>query len=221
VRVVSVNVGLPREVAWHGKVVLTSIFKEPVSGSVRVRRLNLDGDRQADLSVHGGPDKALYAYPVEHYRFWETTLERTLGYGAFGENLTLRGLPLEDEILVGDRIRIGTAELVVTQPRLPCFKLGVRFGDPAIVRRFLEAGRTGYYLRVVQEGDVAAGDDARLVGRGAGAVPVSEITRVYASARDDVKAARAILAAEDLPVDWRTWLERRLERAPSTAVRGG
>ena len=210
--VVSVNVGLPREIAWRGKPVLTSIFKQPVAGGVPVRRLNVDGDRQSDPSVHGGLDKAVYAYPAEHYPFWETALGKELPWASFGENLTVRGLPLEDRIFIGDRIRAGTAELVVTQPRLPCFKLGIRFGDPAMVKRFLEAGRTGYYLRVVEEGVVQAGDEAVLVDRDAAAVAVSEITRIYAGGRDEVEGARAILSVRALPADWRAWLERLLER---------
>jgi MOSC domain-containing protein YiiM len=215
--VLSVNIGLPREVAWRGKRVLTSIFKEPVAGRVPVRRLNLDGDRQADLRVHGGPDKAVYAYPAEHYPYWEATLGRELPWGSFGENLTVEGLPLEDELFVGDRIRAGTAELLVVQPRLPCFKLGIRFGDAGMVRRFLEAGRTGYYLRVTREGEVEAGDEAVLVARDAAAVPISEITRIYAGGRDDLDGARAVLAAEALPADWRSWLERLLVEREAAA----
>src|SRR5919199_411307 len=121
-RIVSVNVGLPPEVVWRGKSVRTGIFKEPTSERVAVRPLNLDGDGQADLTAHGGRDKAVYAYPAEHYAFWRAELGRELGWGSFGENLTVEGLPLEDDVFLGDRIRAGTAELVVTQPRLPCFK---------------------------------------------------------------------------------------------------
>lgn len=216
-RVLSVDVGLPTEVAWRGKTVLTSIFKEPMAGPVSVRRLNLDGDRQSDLSVHGGADKAVYAYPAEHYPYWEAALGCELPWGSFGENLTVRGLPLEGEMSIGDRIRAGTAELVVTQPRLPCFKLGIRFGDAAMVKRFLEAGRTGYYLRVADEGEVEAGDETVLVGRDPAAVPVSEITRIYAGGRDDLEGARAVLAAEALSADWRAWLERLLDERQAAA----
>src|SRR4051794_6720971 len=155
--VVSVNVGLPRRVRWKGRDVTTGIFKEPVGGRTPLRPLNLDGDRQADLSVHGGATKAVYAYPVEHYPFWRDVLGHELTPGAFGENLTVEGVPLEDEVAIGDRFRIGTAELVVTQPRIPCFKLGLRFGREDIVKRFLASGRSGYYLAVAVEGDVGAG----------------------------------------------------------------
>src|SRR5436190_5747658 len=157
-RVVSVNVGLPRTVRWKGREVTTGIFKEPVSGRVPLRRLNFDGDGQADLKVHGGAAQAVYAYPLEHYAFWQEQLGRELPFGSLGENLTVLWLPLEGEVAIGDRFRVGTAELTVTQPRLPCYKLGVRFRREDMVKRFLASGRTGYYLAVEVDGDVAAGD---------------------------------------------------------------
>ena len=218
-RVVSVNVGEPRKVVWRGKMVRTGIFKAPAAGPVALRRLNLDSDRQADLSVHGGAAKAIYAYPVEHYAFWEAALGRRLEWGSFGENLTVEGLPLDGELFLGDRIRVGSAELAVTQPRLPCFKLGIRFDDPLMVRRFLEAGRTGYYLRVRREGTVEAGDDAVLVERDPAAVPVSEITRVYARERDDAVGLRRVLAAAALPDDWRPYFSELLARAETEGTR--
>jgi len=157
-RVLSVNVGVPREVTWHGRVVRTAIFKEPVSGRVAVRRLNLEGDAQADLTVHGGAAKAVYAYASEHYPAWREELGRPdLPWGAFGENLTLEGL-VEEDVAIGDRLRIGTAELVVTQPRLPCFKLALRFERQDIGKLFMASGRSGFYLAVVREGALAAGD---------------------------------------------------------------
>jgi MOSC domain-containing protein YiiM len=209
-RVVSVNVGEPRAVEWRGRVVLTAIFKQPVAGPVPLRRLNLDGDRQADLAVHGGRDKAIYAYPAEHYEAWAEALGRTLEWGAFGENLTVEGLPLETDLALGDRIRAGTAELVVVQPRIPCFKLGIRFGDPGMVKRFLEAERTGYYLRVEHEGEVAAGDAAVVVSRHESGVPVSEITRLYARDREDAEGLRRILSVDALPDNWRPYFEDQL-----------
>src|SRR5215468_1679891 len=176
-KVVSVNVGLPRTVQWKGKAVSTGIFKAPVSGRVPLRSLNFDGDRQADLSVHGGPDKAAYVYPAEHYAYWRRELpDMTLPWGIFGENLTTEGLD-EDALQIGDRFRIGTAEVVVTQPRLPCFKLGLRFGRNDMVKLFLASGRTGSYFKVVAEGEVAAGDPVALVERARGSVAVTEITR--------------------------------------------
>src|SRR5215475_14992077 len=153
-KVISVNVGLPRTVQWKGKAVSTGIFKAPVSGRIHLRTLNCDGDRQADLSVHGGPDKAAYAYPTEHYAYWHRELPNiTLPWGIFGENLTTEGLQ-EDTLKIGARFRIGSAEVVVTQPRLPCFKLGLKFGRDDIVKRFLASRRTGFYFKVLAEGEV-------------------------------------------------------------------
>jgi MOSC domain-containing protein YiiM len=208
--VVSVNVGLPRTVRWKGRDVTTGIFKRPVEGRIPLRRLNLDGDRQADLSVHGGAAKAVYAYPLEHYAFWQQQLGEELPLGTFGENLTVEGLPLEEEAAVGDRFRIGTAELVVTQPRLPCYKLGLRFGREEMVKRFLASRRTGYYLAVEVEGDVGAGDRIETLARHPAGIPVAEITRVYASDRDDLATIERLVAIDALPDDWRTYFERRL-----------
>jgi MOSC domain-containing protein YiiM len=210
-RVVSVNVGLPRTVRWKGRDVTTAIFKEPAAGRVPIRRLNLDGDRQADLTVHGGAAKAVYAYPLEHYAFWKEQLEEELPYGAFGENLTVEGLPLEQEVAVGDGFRVGSAALVVTQPRLPCYKLGLRFGRAEMVKRFLASGRTGYYLAVVVEGDVAAGDPVEAVARHQARVPVAEITRVYATERHDSATLERLVALDALPDDWRRYFAQRLE----------
>ena len=162
-KLISVNVGLPREVIWKGKTVTTGIFKEPVKGRVMLRALNLDGDRQADLSVHGGPDKAVYAYPAEHYDYWRRELPgKELPWGMFGENFTTEGLR-EEDIHVGDRFRIGTAELTVTQPRLPCYKLGVKFQSEDMVKHFLGSGRTGFYFSVFREGEVGAGDRIEVI----------------------------------------------------------
>jgi MOSC domain-containing protein YiiM len=212
-RVVSVNVGLPRTVRWKGRDVTTGIFKEPVEGRVPLERLNLDGDRQADLAVHGGPAKAVYAYPLEHYAFWQKELGEELPLGAFGENLTVEGLPLEGEIAVGDRFRVGTSELRVTQPRLPCYKLGLRFGRADMVKRFLSSGRTGYYLAVETAGDVGAGDLMETIARHRARIPVAEITRVYASDRDDLAAVERLVALDALPDDWRSYFEKKLETA--------
>jgi MOSC domain-containing protein YiiM len=214
-RVVSVNVGLPRLVSWNGGEVSTGIFKEPVEGRVALRRLNLEGDRQADLSVHGGAAKAVYAYPLEHYAFWREELGQELPFGAFGENLTVDGLRLEQEIAVGDRLRIGTAELVVSQPRLPCYKLGLRFGRRDMVKRFLASGRTGYYLAVAAEGEVGAGDRIESIALDPARIPVAEITRVYASDRDDVAAMERLIALDALPEDWRGYFEDRQLRVRS------
>jgi MOSC domain-containing protein YiiM len=212
-RVVSVNVGLPRGVPWRGRTVQTAIFKEPVDGRVAVRRDNLAGDRQGDLSVHGGPAKAVYAYPAGHYAPWEAELGTPLSWGAFGENLTVAGLPLEDEVHVGDRLAVGSALLAVTQPRLPCFKLGIRFGRKDVIARMLASGRTGWYLAIVEEGDVAAGDPIAIVERHPAAVPVSAITRTFAEDRGDPVALERLAGLEPLPADWRTWARRQLAKA--------
>lgn len=215
-RTVSVNVGLPREVLWHGRSVTTGIFKKPVEGHVAVRKLNLDGDRQADLRAHGGEHKAIYCYPVEHYAYWKRELPgHELSMGSFGENLTTEGM-LEDEVRLGDRWRIGSAETVVTQPRLPCYKLGIRFQSDDMVKRFLESNRTGFYLAVVREGDVGAGDEIKVIARDPIAVPVSEITRLYVAKRyaeSDVASVRRAMQVEGLPEGWKEYFRERLERA--------
>jgi MOSC domain-containing protein YiiM len=209
-RVLSVNVGVPREVRWRGKPVTTGIYKEPVGGRVQVRRLNLDGDRQADLRVHGGPDKAVYAYPSEFYELWSRERpELVLGPGTFGENLTLEGL-LDEEVSVGDRFRFGTAELVVTQPRIPCFKLGIRVGSDGFVTEFLERGLLGFYLAVAREGEVAAGDPIAEVARDPRGFRVTEVARLYARDRDDVEGLRRAAALDVLPESWRDHFARRL-----------
>src|SRR5580693_1584465 len=178
-KLVSVNTGLPREVMWHGINVTTGIYKQPVKGRVALRRLNLDGDRQADLSVHGGEHKAVYCYPSAHYEYWKGELPgRELPTAIFGENFTTEGL-LENAVHLGDRFSVGSAEVIVTQPRLPCYKLGVRFQSDDMVKRFLLSARTGFYLAVTREGEVGAGDEMSLLAQDPNAVPVSEITRLY------------------------------------------
>jgi MOSC domain-containing protein YiiM len=216
--VVSVNVGLPRSVRWKGRDVTTGIFRAPVEGRVPLRRLNLDGDRQADLSVHGGATKAVYAYPLEHYAFWQEVLDEELLFGAFGENLTVKGLPLEEEIAVGDRLRIGAAELVVTQPRVPCYKLGLRFGRKDMPKRFLASRRSGYYLAVEMEGDVGAGDRVETLARHPARIPVAEVTRVYASDRADLATIERLVALDALPEDWRRYFAKTLAAVSTTTA---
>lgn len=184
-RVVSVNVGMPRTRIWQGRYVSTAIFKEPVEGRVLLRRHNLDGDAQADLSVHGGRDKAVYAYPSEHYDYWREELPgRELPPGVFGENLTTEGL-LENEIHVGDEFRVGSARLVVTQPRQPCFKLGLRFNDPLMVKRFHLGWRPGSYFAVSGEGEVGAGDPIELVAEDETGMTLLELTELIYDRRAD------------------------------------
>src|SRR5260370_18550100 len=219
-KLVSVNTGLPREVKWHGKIVTTAIHKEPVLGRVTLRRLNLDGDRQADLTVHGGEHKAVYCYSLAHYDYWNRELPgQELPMGMFGENFTIDGGKdglLEESVHLGDRFSVGTAGVVGTQPRLPCYKLGVRFQSDDMVRRFLASGRTGFYLAVSREGEVGAGDEIKVISRDENAVPVSEITRLYIAKRyddGDVKSLRRALRVGALPDGWKQYFGERLERA--------
>jgi len=206
-RVLSVNVGLPREVEWRNEPVTTAIHKAPVSGSVQVRQLNLDGDRQADLSVHGGPDKAVYAYPSEHYAYWRKELPgMALPWAAFGENLTVEGLG-EADLRVGDALRIGSAEFIVTQPRLPCYKLNVRFQRPDMVKRFLRSGRTGFYLAVIKEGELAAGDEIQLIPTDRSAITIPEVVTLYTSKKRDGALLRRAIATPALPASWREYFQ--------------
>ncbi len=221
-KLVSLNCGLPREVLWHGQSVTTSIYKNPVDVRVALRIQNLDGDRQSDLTVHGGKYKAVYCYPIEYYSYWQTELrDHPLPYGAFGENFTVDGLVrvreglAEDSIHVGDRFSVGSAEVVVTQPRVPCYKLGIRFGSDDMVKRFLRSRRTGFYLAVTREGEVEAGDDLTLLSHDPDSIPVSEISRLYVAKEyslEDVRQVRRAIAAEALPDSWRTYFREKLAR---------
>jgi MOSC domain-containing protein YiiM len=209
-KLLSVNVGLPREIQWKGKIVRTSIFKEPVAGGLRVAKLNLEGDQQSDLTVHGGIDKAVYAYPSEHYPFWRRELPgMDLPWGVFGENLTTEGL-LEETLHIGDRLRVGSSEFVVTQPRMPCFKLGIRFNRPDIVKRFLQSGRSGFYFAVLKEGEVAAGDTIELLKQDEHGVTVSDIVNLYRSDADNQDTLRRVSELPSLPNNWREYFRKRL-----------
>ncbi len=204
--------GLPREVIWKGRTVTTGIFKEPVEGRVTVRKLNLDGDRQADLSVHGGPDKAVYAYPAEHYDYWRHELPgMKLPWGMFGENLTTEGL-LEELVNIGDRFRIGSSILMVTQPRMPCYKLQVKFGRDDIVKRFLRSGRPGFYFSVLEEGEVSTGDEIELISRDENNITVADITRLYVSEKDNLNLLYRAVEIEALPETWRDHFQRQIEK---------
>ena len=215
-KVLSVSTGLPREVLWRGRIVNTAIFKEPVRGQVALRKLNLDGDRQADLSVHGGEFKAVYCYPVEHYDYWKKELPGwELPLGSFGENFTTEGV-VEGSVHIGDQFSIGSAEVVVSQPRLPCYKLGVRFQSDDMVKRFLASGRTGFYVAVVREGEVGAGDEIAAIAREPNAVAVSEITRLYVVKRygeAEISAVRRALGVKELPESWKEYFRERLRHA--------
>jgi len=236
-KLVSVNTGLLREVSWHGRIVTTAIYKEPARGRVALRKLNLDGDRQADLTVHGGEHKAVYCYSLSHYDYWKKELPgRELPMGMFGENFTIdddgsgllggQALPggqgLEESVHLGDRFSVGTAEVVVTQPRLPCYKLGVRFGSDDMVKRFLASGRTGFYMAVLREGEVGAGDEMKVMAREPNAVAVSEITRLYVAKRygeAEIRAVRRALRVEELPESWKEYFRERLRQAGASEER--
>jgi MOSC domain-containing protein YiiM len=216
-KIVSLNVGRPREVIWHSIKVTTGIFKQPVQGRLALRKLNLDGDRQADLVVHGGEYKAVYCYPLEHYDYWKRKLPgRDLPMGIFGENFTVEGM-LEDEVHIGDQFAVGSAEVVVTQPRLPCYKLGVRFEADDMVKLFFESRRTGFYVAVRREGEVGAGDAITRTARGSEGVSVADITRLYAEKRysdADFAVLRRALQGAAVPESWKEYFRERLGRVP-------
>jgi len=209
-RLLALSVGGPREVEWQGRAVRTSIFKQPVAGRVRVTRLNVEGDEQSDLSVHGGPDKAVYAYPAEHYAAWRGELpDPNLAWGAFGENLTTEGL-LESDVSIGDRYRIGTTELIVTQPRQPCYKLAVRFGRPDMVKLFHESGRSGFYLAVTRAGDIGAGDGIERVARDERGLTVADVVRLYTLDAPNQTLLERASRHPALPAGWRDYFRKRL-----------
>lgn len=211
-KLISIQVGRPREIEWNGKPVLTSIFKDPVPGPVRVHRLNLAGDEQADLSVHGGKDKAVYAYPSEHYSYWRDRLPGVaLPWGAFGENLTTEGLS-ESSLSIGDRLRIGSALFLVTQPRMPCYKLAARFGRTDMVERFLDSGRSGFYLAVLQEGSISPGDPIERTAEARSSVTVAEVARLYTPGYAEPDLLRRAVHAPGLPDGWRERFRKRLQK---------
>jgi len=209
-KIISLNVGRPRLVMRNDEPVSTGIYKEPVDGRVMLRTLNLDGDRQADLTVHGGPQKAVYVYPSEHYAFWKRELpDMDLPWGMFGENFTTEGM-FETEINIGDRFRIGSAEVMVTQPRMPCYKLGIRFGRTDIIKRFLASERTGFYLSVLKEGEVGVDDAFELFDKNASGVRVVDVTRLYGSDKKNVELLRRAIATEALPESWKEYFRKRI-----------
>jgi MOSC domain-containing protein YiiM len=208
-KVLALSVGLPREVEYRGRTVLTSIFKSPVDRPLRVTKLNFEGDQQSDLTVHGGVDKAVYAYPSEHYAYWRRELPGAdLPWGAFGENLTTEGL--FEDVRIGDRFRIGSAELAVTQPRLPCFKLGIRFGRPDILKRFLQSGRTGFYFHVIAEGEVGPGDAIEPLSVAHEGLSVADVVKLYTVDAENREMIRRATETPGLPESWRDYFRKRL-----------
>jgi MOSC domain-containing protein YiiM len=202
--VVSVNVGTPRGVGYRGNTVRTAIWKDPVAGRVKVAGHKVAGDEQGNPEAHGGPDKAVYAYAAEDYEWWSSELALELAPGTFGENLTLRGIDVSNA-LVGERWRVGGTLLEVAQPRIPCFKLGIRMGSQRFPTRFAAAGRPGAYLRIVDEGEVAAGDPAEVVHRPGHDLSVAEVSRIY---HDDHAGADRLLHVPELAGTWRPWAEK-------------
>ena len=211
-KIVSVNVGMPREVVWQGMTVQTGIFKEPVAGAVMISQVNLAGDNQADLTVHGGPAKAVYSYPAEHYEYWRHGLPGvTLSWGNFGENLTTEGLQ-EDALCIGDRVRAGSAILMVTQPRMPCYKLALRFERDDMIKRFLKSGRSGFYFSVIETGEASAGSKVEILSRDPNRVTVADIVRLYLGQTGDGDLLERAINVSALPENWKTALLQRPQR---------
>jgi MOSC domain-containing protein YiiM len=213
-RILSVNVGQAREFDYNGRSAKSAIWKSPVAGRIPARGVNLEGDAQADRKAHGGPDKSVYAYAMEDLRWWEEKLGRSLQYGEFGENLTTEGIAVSDA-LVGERWAIGTAVFEVSEPRIPCWRLGVRMNDQGFVRRFTEALRPGTYLRIIVEGDVAAGDDIRIIERPAHDLTIRDIFRIYTRDREE---AERLLTVPRISESWRGWAQHSLEATKGRAA---
>ena len=211
-KIISINVGVPREIFHEGRLIRTGIFKVPVEGRARVKALNIAGDQQADLTVHGGPSKAIYAYPAEHYEFWRKELPGVeFPWGSFGENLSTEGL-LEKDLNVGDRLCAGSVELAVTEPRLPCYKLAVKFNRDDMVRRFLKSRRTGFYCAVLREGEFAPGEPIHFLSRDEARVTIADITRLYAFEKHDLAGMRRVAELRALPESWREYFRDRVEK---------
>ena len=204
--------GLPRQVRFQGELVTTGIFKKPVQGSVRLRKLNLEGDKQADLKVHGGVDKAVYAYAGEHYDYWRQELpDMSLPWGMFGENFTTEGM-FEESVNIGDQFKVGTANLIATQPRMPCYKLGVKFGSMDMIKRFLASGLTGVYFKVMKEGELEQGDEIKLIKKDENSVTIKDIVRIYTIDKDDIQTIERAIKIKDLPNGWRYHFIKQLEQ---------
>ena len=211
-KILSINVSLPEEIDFEGQKVTTGIFKKPIEGRIMLRTLNLDGGKQADLTVHGGPDKAVYAYPIEHYEFWRKVYpDMEMPNGMFGENFTIEGL-MESEVSVGDAFEIGSSKVIATQPRMPCYKLGVKFGRMDVLKKFLASGRSGIYFKVLEEGEVGAGDSIVRIKNDTNRVGIGDIVRLYASDREDIKTMLRAVKVEALPEGWKHYFYEQIRR---------
>jgi MOSC domain-containing protein YiiM len=200
-------------VNFQNELVTTGIFKEPIRGRVRLRKLNLDGDKQADLTVHGGADKAIYAYPKEHYNYWKKELPgMLLPWGMFGENFTTQGM-FEETVNVGDQFQVGTAKVVATQPRMPCYKLGVKFGRMDIIKKFLASGLTGVYFKVMKEGELEQGDEIRLIKKDENNITIKDIVRLYTVNKNDLQTMERAVKVKDLPNGWKFHFIEQLKLA--------
>jgi MOSC domain-containing protein YiiM len=218
-RLISLNVARPQLALYNGSTISTGIFKKPVAGPIPLRTLNLDGDRQADLAVHGGPYKAVYGYPSEHYDFWRQELPGTsLPWGMFGENFTTEGLS-ESDLRIGDRLQIGTAVIMVRQPRIPCYKLAVKFQRSDILARFLRSGRSGFYFSVEQEGIVAAGDSFDFLSREPQGISIAEMNRLFAEDKYNARLLESAISTPALPEDWRVYFRKRQSGVGDEEVR--
>jgi MOSC domain-containing protein YiiM len=218
-KILSVNVSLPKEVDFEGQKVTTGIFKKYIDGRIMLRTLNLDGDKQADLTVHGGPDKAVYAYPIEHYEFWRKVYpDMEMPNGMFGENFTIEGL-MESEVSVGDSFEIGSSKVIATQPRMPCYKLGVKFGRMDVLKKFLASGRSGIYFKVLEEGEVGAGDPIIQIKKDTIRVGITDIVRLYSSDREDIEMMRRAVKVEALPEGWRDYFLEQIIRVEKDQTR--
>ena len=215
IKVVSVNVGLPKQISYGMRQVVTSTFKEPIEGRVKVTTLNLDGDAQADLSVHGGLDKAIYSYSEEHYKYWKEVYPTiVMPFGMFGENLTTQGLN-EDTVNIGDQYQIGSSRLVVTQPRMPCYKLGIKFGRMDILEKFINSQRPGIYYKVLQEGDLGAGDNIILLYKDKNNVTINDIVSLYLNDRHDkenISKMKKATKLKSLPESWKIYFSQKISR---------
>lgn len=210
-KILSVNVSFPKEIDFEGQKVTTGIFKEPVEGRIMLRTLNLDGDKQADLTVHSGPDKAVYAYPIEHYEFWRKVFPNMdMPNGMFGENFTVEGL-MENEVTIGDIFQIGSSKVIATQPRMPCYKLGIKFGRMDVLKKFLASGRSGIYFKVSKEGEVGAGDAIEHIGKDPNRITISDIVRLYASEKEDIETMRRAVKVEALPEGWKHYFLEQIK----------
>ena len=217
-KLISVNVGRPRLIRWQGQTYSSGIFKDPVAGRVILRKTNLDGDRQADLSAHGGPDKAVYGYPSEHYPYWRNFLARQdLPWGSFGENLTTEGM-LETEISVGDQFRVGSAVVMAKTPRIPCMKLAAKFARDTMIKDFLHSGTSGFYFSVVEEGEIGAGDQFESLGGETPTLSIADVNRLYISHAADLELLERATQVKSLPTGWRDYFQAKLSAAGKPAA---